>query len=88
MRPVQAGERVIRQTGVLTGAEPEKPQKLSGTVVWVHPRGRYHVVEFETEGGAVRESFLGAAVEQRREELEWPPTRRQSSGAWGEERIG
>lgn len=33
---------------------------ISGTVVYIHPQGRYHVVEFETRGGLVREVFMGA----------------------------
>ena len=28
-------------------------------VVYVHPLGRYHTVEFETPGGLIRESFKG-----------------------------
>lgn len=36
---------------------PRKPMK--GKVVYIHPLGRYHVVEFELRGGPVRESFLG-----------------------------
>lgn len=28
-------------------------------VVYIHPQGRYHTVEFELPGGKVRESFLG-----------------------------
>lgn len=32
---------------------------MSGVVVYIHPRGRYHTVEFELRGGKVRESFRG-----------------------------
>lgn len=32
---------------------------MTGRVVYIHPLGRYHVVEFELRGGPVRESFLG-----------------------------
>lgn len=35
----------------------KKPMK--GRVVYIHPKGRYHTVEFELRGGTVRESFLG-----------------------------
>lgn len=30
-----------------------------GKVLWVHPKGRFHVVGFETPRGVVRESFPG-----------------------------
>ena len=30
-----------------------------GTVIWIHPRGRFHLVVFETKGGVIRESFAG-----------------------------
>ena len=33
---------------------------LRGKVVYVHPEGRYHTVEFMTAGGPIRESFQGA----------------------------
>lgn len=32
---------------------------IRGTVVYIHPKGRFHVVEFELAGGKVRESFWG-----------------------------
>lgn len=32
---------------------------MTGRVVYIHPQGRYHVVEFEIPGGVVRESFAG-----------------------------
>lgn len=39
-------------------AKPIKQPK-EATVVYIHPKGRYHTVEFATRGGPVRESFLG-----------------------------
>lgn len=30
-----------------------------GTVIYIHPLGRFHVVAFETRGGTIRESFAG-----------------------------
>lgn len=33
--------------------------KMTGTVVFIHPRGRFHTVEFKTRGGVLRESFQG-----------------------------
>lgn len=32
---------------------------MKGKVVYIHPQGRYHIVEFELRGGKVRESFPG-----------------------------
>lgn len=38
---------------------PQKPMK--GKVVYIHPLGRYHTVEFELRGGPVLESFQGVS---------------------------
>lgn len=38
----------------------KRKKMLTGTVVYIHPAGRYHAVEFEVAGGKIRESFLGA----------------------------
>ena len=32
---------------------------MRGKVVYVHPKGRFHTVEFMTGCGAIRESFQG-----------------------------
>ena len=32
---------------------------MRGKVVYVHPQGHFHTVEFMTSGGPIRESFLG-----------------------------
>jgi len=62
---MQGGDRVTRSPetfaeGVET-RERQKPQPraMTGRVVYIHPRGRYHVVEFEVAGHRVRESFAG-----------------------------
>lgn len=34
---------------------------MSGEVIYQHPQGRYHVVEFQTRGGVIREAFQGVA---------------------------
>ena len=39
------------------GKEGQKP--VTGTVVYIHPLGRFHIVEFELRGGKVQESFQG-----------------------------
>ena len=36
--------------------DAKNAQTMRGAVVWVHPAGRFHVVEFEK---GVRESFMG-----------------------------
>ncbi len=36
--------------------------RMRGKVVYVHPAGRFHVVEFETRGGVIRECFRGAGA--------------------------
>lgn len=37
-----------------------KPKSLRGRVVYIHPKGRFHVVEFENNrGDKMRESFHG-----------------------------
>ena len=33
---------------------------MEGKVIYIHPEGRYHIVEFDTRGGKIRECFLGA----------------------------
>lgn len=35
---------------------------MRGRVVYIHPRGLFHTVEFQTRGGAVKESFQGVEV--------------------------
>lgn len=30
---------------------------MKGIVRWVHPKGRYYLVEFDTRGGVIRECF-------------------------------
>lgn len=35
------------------------PKPLKGTVIYIHPKGRFHTVEFELRGGKIRESFCG-----------------------------
>lgn len=36
-----------------------RKRAYSGTVVYIHPLGRYHVIAFGTAGGIIRESFAG-----------------------------
>ena len=60
---VQIGDTVVREP-VTFDRYDEKLRKydkspMRGKVVYVHPKGRYHTVEFMTAGGPVRESFQG-----------------------------
>ena len=50
---VQVGDVVYRKPISFSDSDA---QTMRGTVVWVHPAGRFHVVEFEK---GVRESFMG-----------------------------
>lgn len=60
---VQVGDSVVRKP--VTFSRYDEDQKkhtqaaMRGKVVYVHPQGRFHTVEFMTGGGAIRESFQG-----------------------------
>ena len=56
---VQMGERVRRIPGTLSCAVDKSARPMEGKVVYIHPKGRFHAVEFQTMGGPVRESFAG-----------------------------
>lgn len=57
---VQLGERVRRRPKTFTcSIDKGATRAMEGLVVFVHPEGRFHVVEFQTLGGPVRESFAG-----------------------------
>lgn len=60
---VQVGDTVVRMP--VTFSRYDEDQKkhtqaaMRGKVVYVHPQGRFHTVEFMTGGGPIRESFQG-----------------------------
>ena len=57
---VQLGERVRRRPKTFTcSIDKGATRAMEGRVVFVHSEGRFHVVEFKTKGGPLRESFLG-----------------------------
>lgn len=56
---VQLGERVRRIPGTLSCTVDRSARPMEGKVVYIHPKGRFHTVEFQTMGGPVRESFMG-----------------------------
>lgn len=57
---VQLGERVRRRPKTFAcSIDKRATRDMEGRVVFVHSEGRFHVVEFQTMGGPLRESFLG-----------------------------
>jgi hypothetical protein len=38
-------------------SDHSKNTPIKATVRWVHPQGRYYLVEFELRGGVVRECY-------------------------------
>ena len=59
-RHVRVGDVVLRKPLTISpSADKDGARVLRGTVVWVHPKGRFHVVGFGEGASAVRESFAG-----------------------------
>lgn len=60
---MRAGDKVTRTPVTIEFYEPGKRvavhRPMSGRVVYVRPKGRYHCVEFELMGGKLRECFKG-----------------------------
>lgn len=65
---MKIGDRVQRVPETFGEAEEIRDRRrrkkarkraYSGTAVYIHPLGRYHVIAFETRGGTIRESFAG-----------------------------
>lgn len=64
---LKKGDRVIREPECLyESGEKErshkKPVRMEGVVTYIHPFGWYHIVEFTTRGGKLKESFWGTDV--------------------------
>lgn len=55
-RHLEVGDTVHRRPVSFSDSDAKNAGMMCGTVVWVHPAGRFHVVEFEK---GVRESFAG-----------------------------
>ena len=53
---VRMGDTVQRRPVSFSDSDAKNALLLRGTVVYVHPAGRFHVVEFEK---GVREGFMG-----------------------------
>lgn len=58
---VKVGDSVFRQPITFSDSDAKNAQLMRGTVVWVHPKGRFHIVQFGEGRKAVRESFMGVA---------------------------
>lgn len=63
---MKLGDKVVRlpvtiDHPVMTdrGAIRSERSPMKGRVVYIHPLGRFHLVEFDTPGGPVREAFFG-----------------------------
>lgn len=62
---LEVGAEVVRtpQTFYETDTKGKAERRpVRGRVVYIHPRGLFHTVEFQTRGGAVKESFQGVAI--------------------------
>ena len=56
---LQIGDKVMRMPTTLIGKDGKRIDgPISGTVVYIHPRGRFHVVRFDFKFGGFCESFL------------------------------
>ena len=59
---VRVGQKVLRHPAVLLQENGEgnlSRLPIPGCVAYIHPEGRYHMVEFTFSGGTIRECFLG-----------------------------
>lgn len=63
---MKIGQKVTRYPVSFSEPDGKKGQKpMTGTVVYIHPLGRFHIVEFELRGGKVQER---ASREQKTDE--------------------
>ena len=61
---LKLGDKVMRLPETFTDSGEDKRslrRPVVGRVVSIHPKGYYHTVEFELNGGHVRESFKGVS---------------------------
>lgn len=59
MRVGDVVERRVRNLELTREEADGGGKRLRGRVVYVHPLGRFHTVEFTLPGGTFRESFRG-----------------------------
>lgn len=65
---LQVGQKVTRTPRTIGELDERNfsyklnPQPMRGVVVYVHPKGRFHVVEFANQrGDTIRETFDGVS---------------------------
>lgn len=58
---VQNGDIVTRRPITFADNDSKNAGFMPGRVVWIHPLGRFHVVEFGEGQQAVQESFMGVS---------------------------
>lgn len=57
---LMVGQKVQRAPEFAPRDDNNAPRAtMEGYVVYIHPKGRFHVVAFPTKGGFIRESFQG-----------------------------
>ena len=58
---MKIGDKVQRRPVTFGGLEGKNGlrQGFTGEVVYIHPEGRYHMVEFPVRSGKIRECFSG-----------------------------
>ena len=55
---MQVGDTVHKPlTDIVSGSANTPRPKFTGRVVWVHPKGRFYLAEFQLPGGVIRECF-------------------------------
>ena len=60
------GDIVTREPITFFDIHSRKRHSMDGEVVYIHPKGRFHTVEFCIGGQQVRESFIGVQEQNRR----------------------
>ena len=58
-RSVSAGDIVKRRPVTFADPVHKDAKPIEGVVIYVHPKGRFHVVEFAGRLGTIREAFPG-----------------------------
>lgn len=55
---MKVGETVHKPlTDIMSGSANTPRPKFTGRVVWVHPKGRFYLAEFQLPVGVIRECF-------------------------------
>lgn len=65
--PVKVGDWVTRRPISFTDyseTRTKKAREMTGQVVYIHPKGRFHLVEFRAGNNTLRECFFGVREER------------------------